>query len=470
MAALVLPLFSCGSALDDLMCDEPGCEWTSEDWARLTALANPPDAPRDRSNRHSGNPEVARLGQRLFFDPAFSGRPTMLDAIRRPAPSARPTGANGLLGISCATCHDPRHGGVDVTSSPGHVSVGAGWTDVNALSTFNSALQPVVFWNGRADSLWALNVIVGESPTTLNGNRLRTAHVMAGRYRSEYERLFAGSLSEVDALPPDGKPGAKPGCQPADGTEPFGDAFDCLSEKLQHEITTVLVNWAKAIAVYEEKLVSRESDFDFFVNEGPTSQRLSARAKRGARLFVGKAGCVSCHSGPLLSDGQFHDIGIPQTGTAVPTTADCPAGALPCDCVAGRGCAPWGAFDGLARLRVSPWLRTSIWSDDRADLSRAAYYDRPLHDRLKGAWRTPSLRDVALTAPYMHDGMYRTLRDVVDHYNRGGLGGVGGGERVGVAAAALKPLGLHEDEVTAVVAFLESLNGRLPDEPTAPLP
>ena len=70
------------------------------------------------------------------------------------------------------TCHDLERGGADVSSSPGHVSVGAGWTDVNALSVLNSAYRQVVFWNGRADSLWALNAVVAESSTTLNGNRL----------------------------------------------------------------------------------------------------------------------------------------------------------------------------------------------------------------------------------------------------------------------------------------------------------
>ena len=80
-----------------------------------------------------------------------------MDAIKRASPPARaPKGQP--LGISCATCHDLARAGVDTTSVPGHVSVGAGWTDVNALPVVNSAYRPVVFWNGRADSLWALNV------------------------------------------------------------------------------------------------------------------------------------------------------------------------------------------------------------------------------------------------------------------------------------------------------------------------
>jgi cytochrome c peroxidase len=102
-------------------------------------------------------------------------------------------------------------------------------------------------------------------------------------------------------------------------------------------------------------------------------------------------------------------------------------------------------------------LRTSKWSDKSDDDSRRAYLDIPLNDALVGKWRTPSLRDVALTAPYMHDGSLATLEDVVWHYNTGGA--AESGERVGVPAAELKPLDLTDDEVADLVAFLGTLTG-----------
>ena len=83
--------------------------------------------------------------------------------------------------------------------------------------------------------------------------------------------------------------------------------------------------------------------------------------------------------------------------------------------------------------------------------------DHALTPDLVGQWRTPSLRDVALTAPYMHDGSLATLEDVIWHYNRGGA--AESGERIGVPAAELRPLMLTDDEVSDLVAFLETLTG-----------
>ena len=175
---LVLALTGCGKLADDLFCESEGCDWKAGEWARVAALANPGPPPPDPSNEYLGDSAAELLGQAFFFDKAFSGLPTEVDAINRPSPPAR-TPKCQPLAISCATCHDLARAGVDTTSVPGHVSVGAGWTDVNALAVVNSAYRPVVFWNGRADSLWALNVVVAESATTLNGNRLRTAHQIA---------------------------------------------------------------------------------------------------------------------------------------------------------------------------------------------------------------------------------------------------------------------------------------------------
>jgi cytochrome c peroxidase len=484
----VLGLTGCGKYADDLFCDDRGCGWAAGEWDRVASLANPAPPPPDPSNALFDQPAVAALGQMFFFDPAFSGTATQVDAIERPSPPAR--AAQGQpIGISCATCHDLARAGVDTTSSPGHVSVGAGWTDVNALAVVNSAYRNVVFWNGRADSLWALNVIVAESRTTLNGNRLHIAHELVGRYRQallgvaapwildQLRRHYNSSIDPpgvqtlfdtIAALPTDGKPGKTSGCNAGDATEPFNDAYDCLGSDLQKAVTTLLVFWAKAIAAYEYQLVSVQSDFDKFVAAGPDSDAIPAAAQRGARLFVGKAACIDCHAGPQLTDEQFHDIGIPQTGLAVPRTSDCPASNNPaaaaCDCFSSTAlkCAPWGAYDGLRRLQAtdssSPifnkWLRTRTWSDNTTDTSRAAYLSLSL-DGLKGAWRTPSLRNVALTAPYMHDGRYATLQDVIWHYNTGGT--QAGPEQVGVLASEIKPLMLTDGEQADLLAFLETL-------------
>jgi len=482
LALAGLTLTGCGKWADDLFCSSEGCGYSDGEWARIAALADPGPPPEDLSNALRDDPFALFMGQFFFFDPDFSGTAKQVDAIGRPSPAAR-AAKEAPLRISCATCHDLAHAGVDTTSAPGHVSIGAGWTDVNALPVVNSAYRPIVFWNGRADSLWALNALVAESGTTMNGNRLRTAHLIVDKYLKTglwpqnaallselgflLQRPFncaamQAMIDEIAVLPAEGKPGTA--------------AFDGLTDHQKLLVNSLLVVWSKAIAAYETRLTSVESPFDRFVREGPSSDLISAAAKRGARLFVGKGACVDCHSGPHLTDEQFHNIGIPQTGLTVPTTADCPQLNAGCDCSADRAdrpCAPWGAFDGLTRLNRSnvgkQWSRDSTWSDYPEDPTSRAYFDRQVTDDLKGAWRTPSLRNVALTAPYMHDGRYATLEDVIWHYNTGGASA--GPEQVGVRAAQIKPLLLTEDEQADLLAFLETLTGDpIPSALTTPTP
>ncbi len=101
-----------------------------------------------------------------------------------------------------------------------------------------------------------------------------------------------------------------------------------------------------------------------------------------------------------------------------------------------------------------------MWSDDPSDASRSNYYVPPTDTSLKGAWRTPSLRDVALTPPYMHDGYYRTLEEVVWHYNVGGASSATSQfDKSPARAVQLKALGLREDEQADLVEFLKTLTG-----------
>jgi cytochrome c peroxidase len=489
---LAIAASGCGDGSDQLFCDSAGCDFSNDEWKRLGTLTGLGPPPVDPSNRFQNSQEAILLGKSFYFDKRFSGPATQIDALRRPASAARaPKGQP--TGVSCATCHDLGHGGVDVTSVPGHVSAGAGWTDVNALSTINSAYYPLPFWNGRVDSLWALSVAVAESPTTMNGNRLRTFWIINDNYGARYNLVFAPQVKLGDSravasmletqgaatgqcrlgndgscpppcrrssdasgcwprFPLEGKPGA-PGCQSGLASEPFGDAFDCMDPADQEVVTRTLVNWAKALAAYQSQLVSRNSPFDGFVRNEPTSAWISPAAKRGARLFVGKAACIDCHNTPLLSDGEFHNVGVPQSGSSVPTLADCPAGGV-CDCVAGANCLPWGAFDGQSKLAQNTFRRSSRWSDDQSPASDATEVVPPT-TLLKGAWRTPSLRNVALTAPYMHDGAYATLEQVIAHYQRGGSD-----EAIGTRAADIKPLALTPSEASDLVEFLKSLTGQ----------
>lgn len=518
-----------------------GCESEPEDpfIPLLEKHAGVTAPPPDTSNKYALDPAVAAFGKKLYFDPHFAGPVLGADMLLRTmtTPTRGPIGEPA--NVSCNTCHDVTKGGSDPTTDPGnYVSFGAGAYDVNSQQSINSAFLDLVYWNGRNDSLWSQIIAVVESHVSVNSNRMRVAWRIIDKYRSEYETLFPehplpammdsieaqkarlepdGSCKLVDnACPPechttygpclpryplDARPGFVEFGQLAECTwgvedpilQPYNDAWDCMPLHEQRQATRIYVNFAKAIAAYEFTLISKDSPFDKWAEAGfPASgpAALSPAAQRGARLFVGKAACAECHSGPQFTNNQFHNIGVPQIGMYVPTTAECPAGAF-CDCVSDdtalpENCLPIGARDGLRKLRANRFRRDSEWSDDEecrrhfqlhsqpsyAEAhpeecdGRVKYYSLPLDDSYRGAWKTPGLRDVALTAPYMHNGMYKTLREVIVHYNKGGIHDLGG-ESIGVIDEKIKALNLTEQEIDDLVAFLESLTGQVDPAVTA---
>lgn len=488
-------------------CDPLGPE--GPEWEAIRSLAAIEDLvpPPDFSNARVGDARAEALGQKLYFDPDFSGRSTLIDMLGRTVPLPPGRAAKGEpIRISCATCHDPARGGTDHTSLAA-VSIGAGAYDVSAQATVNAAFNQLWYWNGRNDSLWSQIIAVTESPVSMGGNRLRVLWRIADVYREEYQAIFGelpvpgtvaaqrqrllldgrckpaangtcptascverltgtSSAACVPRFPLEGRPGSVEGCQLGDSREPFGDAFDCMEDADREATTRVFVHFAKAIAAYEYRLISQRSAFDRWVRsveiEREDGDQISGAAKRGARLFVSKASCIECHNTPLLSDGGFHDLAVPQDGDFVPTEDACVEGLARCDCVAGKSCLPWGLFDGLKKLQANGFRRDSRWSDDPSDASRQRFYALDLTtadaSSLKGRWKTPSLRDVAITAPYMHTGRYRTLRDVLEHYNWGGHPSDESRDPKAV------PLGLTDEEIDDLIAFLETLTGEaLPD-------
>jgi cytochrome c peroxidase len=212
----------------------------------------------------------------------------------------------------------------------------------------------------------------------------------------------------------------------------------------QRTSTTQLVDLAKKLAAYIETLRSPRTGFDLYrdavlqgeafrVNEA----QFPAAARRGLRIFLA-SGCTACHAGPSLTNGEFHDIGIDfflPRRTGEPARVDS------------------GRFGGLQRLAHDPFTRASTYSDAADRMSDAiAVRTVRLEPRHFGEWKTPSLRGVAKTAPYMHNGSLATLRDVVRHYSQFNP------DRVHAdGEALLKPLGLSDPQIEDLVAFLESL-------------
>jgi cytochrome c peroxidase len=166
-----------------------------------------------------------------------------------------------------------------------------------------------------------------------------------------------------------------------------------------------LDNTAKAISAYERTLVTRGSRFDRYVRGEKNA--LTDEEKRGLLVFISKGSCPTCHKGPNLTDNKFHNLGI------VP---------------------PKGGPEDLGRFEVT----------------------KKEEDR--GAFKTPSLRNVVLTGPYMHDGSAATLEEVIDLYDRGGGNGPN-------KSKLIYPLNLSGEEKADLVAFLKTLTGAVPQTP-----
>ena len=184
-----------------------------------------------------------------------------------------------------------------------------------------------------------------------------------------------------------------------------------------------------AIAAFERTLVQTDTPFDNYMRGDNNS--LSQDQQKGLALFVGKAGCVECHNGAMLSDEKYYNIGVP----------------------------PYDGWedDPLAQItfRFEIYAKGSTEEMYRNTKDDPGLYFQTKDKKHKGKFRTPSLRYLKYTAPYMHNGMLETLRDVVDFYNVGG----GINEFHATKSEKIKPLNLTDREVDYLVAFIESLSG-----------
>jgi cytochrome c peroxidase len=397
--------------------------FTDEQRAVLAQFRLPAGPPPDPSNRFADDVRAAVLGKQWFFDPRLSG----------PLAPGNDGVTNGSLGVAgaigrvaCASCHDLAMGGSDHRSRPPQTSLGAGYSGRNAQTVLNAAWVDLgkggwQTWDGSGDSVWGGNLLPLEKPTSNNATRLQLAHIVFDHYKADYEALFGPlpDLSNTARFPPTGKPGIA--------------AFDSMAPADQDAINRVFANLGKAIAAYERRLVStafQPSAFDRMLAGDDTA--MTAAAIRGARLYIGKAACDECHRGPMFADQRFHNIGVPQTGEHAFET-------------------DLGRDQGIPTLEQSLFTRAGAFSDAFDDSQLQNLAQRPAD---VGAFKTPTLRNVARTGPYMHDGVYATLGEVIDHYNRGG----GMGDFSGTQEVTISPLLLDSQDTSDLEEFLRTLD------------
>ena len=298
------------------------------------------------------------------------------------------TRLSGDASTSCANCHDPKQGWGD----GGKLSRGYPGTEHwrNSQTVLNAAYYSKLFWAGEVTSLESQADAAATGNVAGNGDPI----MMEERLRQipEYVRRFK---------------------------EVFGV-----------DRPTISMAWM-AIATFERTLVSKAEDVPFDRYAKRDQSALSPEAKHGLALFQGKAGCVQCHNGPLLSDESYHNLGVPRN----PEFENNPLRQIT-----------------LRYQHVTRGVPEKIYRS--ADRDLGLYYITK-QEIDKGKFRTPSLRELKYTAPYMHNGILGTLEEVIDFYNRGG------GDDPN-KSPLMKPLGLSDREKKELLAFLLSLSSDQP--------
>lgn len=256
--------------------------------------------------------------------------------------------------VACASCHQPDKGFTDGRALPVGIDRRQGRRNVPTL--LNCAYGLSMFWDGRAATLEEQALVPLANPSEM-GNSLKEV-VKRLQRETRYRRLFHAAFSSSEVTP---------------------------------------LRIAQALASFQRTLVAGDSAYDRSVRSRDETV-LNETARRGMKLFFGKARCAHCHEGELFTDQKFHNTGV-----------------------------SWGKLPG--------------------DLGR---YEPSRHEEDRGKFKTPTLRNLLLTAPYMHDGSLATLEEVVEFYNRGG-------ERNPYLDQSIQPLTLSQQDQSDLIEYLKTL-------------
>lgn len=352
------------------------------------------------------------LGVLLIIAPALQASPLGLPPV--PVPEDNPQSPAKIeLGeklfndtrfsttgdVSCATCHDPAKA---FTDSPLAVSEGihkARGTR-NAPSVINAAYSELQFWDGREPDLERQSTQPFINPIEM-GLTDHQPILDVVRDDRAYQKLFR-------------------------------KAFDVKAKQI------TMTEVTQALAAFERTIISGNSPFDRYYFAGDKTA-MNESAIRGFEVFLGDGRCVSCHAisqdHALFTDHRFHNInvGFPAISAEIETMAKAFA----------------RAKDAGTNVDVAV-----LSNRDASELGRFAVDERWAEI---GAFKTPTLRNIELTAPYMHDGSLATLEEVVDHYNNGGKLQAGDPAPSGFLSGGIRPLELSDQQKADLVAFMEAL-------------
>lgn len=381
-----------------------GCSgetFTEEEKAAIASLslASLPPLPPDPTNKYADDPAAAALGATLFFDQRMS-----IDGV-----------------VACGTCHlIDKQFQDDLPRGKG-----VGTTDRRTMPLAGVAWGPWFFWDGRRDSLWAQALTPLEEQREHGGTRAFYAHFVAENFNERYQRIF-GPLPDLSSVPEQAGPF---------GTDAEKAAWATMTPEQQDDVNRVFSNLGKGIAAFERSIAPQETRFDRFAGaiaagtEPSEDAALTDEEIAGLKLFIGKANCSTCHTGPRLTDDSFHNTGVPVVA------------GLPEDL---------GRETGAKEVAADPFNCLGKFSDAGPEACGELRFMVKDDPRLTRAYKPPSLRGAAARPPYMHSGQIATLEEVVDHYSRAPAAPSGQSE--------LHPLNLSERERQQLIAFVKTLS------------
>ena len=410
MKSLLLPLLASATLIAVVgwnYLSIPGVPaWSEEELTLIASLSldSLPPLPLDPSNLVADDPAAAEFGHRLYFDTRLSSNAQ----------------------VACATCHKPELMFTDGLALAVGVSIGP----MHTPSLVGLAYSPWFYWDGRKDSQWAQALAPLEAKHEHATDRVQLLHLISSDavYRDMYENVF-GPLNLPAMLPESGMPEGDP--------QQLAN-WNALERETQTDISQFFANLGKAIAAFERKILPGRTRFDDYAAEvvagSDKDDALNNSEKAGLKLFLGKGQCVTCHNGPLFTNHEFHNTGV----------------------LAVRGQMPsMGRYNGVRTSREDSFNCLGEFSDASPAECIELRFARDAND-LVGALKTPTLRNISLTAPYMHGGQMADLAEVVNHYNKAPSSMLSHNEA--------KPLGLRIVERLQLEDFLLTLSAPLATE------
>ena len=383
-------------------------DWDEEELMLIQSLSLDSLEPLklDLSNSVAGSLEAAEFGHTLFFEKRLSANQS----------------------VSCASCHQPDNYFTD--SLPLAMGIGLGTRHTPSL--VGLSYSPWYYWDGRRDSQWsqALAPLEAKHEQGMNRTSLVNFILHDGPHLEKYEKVFGAISPDLKNTDLSNSPASPIG----NSTEK--ETWQSFESKTQIEISKIFSNIGKALAAYQRQLQPGGSRFDDYtralqtasLREDPKDSILNRRERLGLKLFLGKGNCVDCHNGPLFTNHEFHNTGV------IPLPGELP---------------PMGRFDGIRIAREDPFNCFGPYSDANPKDCAELQFARDTSEMV-GAHKTPTLRNIAKTSPYMHTGQQKSLAEVIEHYNEAPTAMVSHNEA--------KPLKLRRSEMKQLEAFLRTLS------------